>query len=154
MGTNLFHGPSNATMDAKGRFALPSALRKQMPDDVDNSLVITCDPASDCLLVYPPSTWHAVLEDLLSRSNTNQIVKQFQRKFVGNAREVDLDANGRLLIPPVLREYAHLNSKLVLAGMGKNIELWNEQDWAAQNDELKDLMNSGEAAELLDGFSY
>lgn len=141
-------------MDAKGRFALPGALRKQMPDDVDKSLVITCDPASDCLLIYPPSTWHVVLEDLLSRANTNKIVKQFQRKFVGNAREVELDANGRLLIPPVLREYAHLNSKLVLAGMGKNIELWNEQDWAAQNDELKDLMNSGEAAELLDGFSY
>lgn len=141
-------------MDAKGRFALPAALRKQMPDDVDNSLVITCDPASDCLLIYPLSTWRNVLEDLLSRSNMNRVVKQFQRKFVGNAREVDFDANGRLLIPPVLREYAHLNSKLVLAGMGKNIELWNEQDWAAQNDELKDLMNSGEAAELLAGFNY
>ena len=154
MGAKLFHGPSNATMDAKGRFALPAALRKQMPDDVDNSLVITCDPATDCLLIYPPSTWHNVLEDLLSRSNMNRVVKQFQRKFVGNAREVEFDANGRLLIPPVLREYAHLNSKLVLAGMGKNIELWNEQDWAAQNEELKDLMNSDEAAELLAGFNY
>ena len=154
MGAKLFHGPSNATMDAKGRFALPAALRKQMPDDVDNSLIITCDPATDCLLIYPPSTWHNVLEDLLSRSNMNRVVKQFQRKFVGNAREVEFDANGRLLIPPVLREYAHLNSKLVLAGMGKNIELWNEQDWAAQNEELKDLMNSDEAAELLAGFNY
>ena len=154
MGAKLFHGPSNATMDAKGRFALPAALRKQMPDDVDNSLVITCDPATDCLLIYPPSTWHNVLEDLLSRSNINRVVKQFQRKFVGNAREVEFDANGRLLIPPVLREYAHLNSKLVLAGMGKNIELWNEQDWAAKNEELKDLMNSDEAAELLAGFNY
>lgn len=150
----MFHGPSNATMDAKGRFALPGALRKQMPDDFDNSLVITRDPGSDCLLIYPPSTWHAVLEDLLSRSNMDPAVKQFQRRFVGNAREVELDANGRLLIPPVLRELAHLNSKLVLAGMGKNIELWNEQDWAAQNDESKDLVDSGEAAKLLEGFNY
>ncbi len=141
-------------MDAKGRFALPAALRKQMPDDFDNSLVITRDPGSACLLIYPLSTWRAVLEDLLSRSNMKPAVKQFQRRFVGNAREVELDANGRMLIPPVLRELAHLNSKLVLAGMGKNIELWNEQDWAAQNDELEDFMNSGEAAELLAGFNY
>ena len=154
LGAKLFHGPSNATLDAKGRFALPSALRKQLPDDVDKSLVFTCDPDFDCLLIYPPSTWQAVLEDLLSRSNVNRVVRQFQRSFIGNACELECDANGRILIPPVLREYAHLNNKLVLAGMGNKIELWSEQGWLAQQEEVKDLMNSGDAFEALKGFSY
>lgn len=141
-------------MDAKGRFPLPAALRKQMPEGVDNSLILACAPGSRCLLIYPPAEWHKVLADLLARSNMDKRVQKFRRHFVGNAREVELDGNGRLLVPPMLREYAHLNNKLVLAGMGKHIEMWNEQDWAAEQDEILEFMNTDEAADLLAGFSY
>ena len=61
--------------------------------------------------------------------------RRLQRLILGNAAPMELDSAGRILIPPTLRSYAHLEKKLMLIGQGKKLELWSEERWFAWLDE-------------------
>ena len=78
----------------------------------------------------------------------NPGVRRFQRLLLGYATDLELDGNGRMLLPQPLRDYAALDKKLVLVGQGNKLELWAEDHWLAERD--KALENAGPDADLPD----
>jgi MraZ protein len=134
-GDVTFRGVSELALDAKGRLAIPAKHRDALAgraSDADPatpaSVVITADP-SRCLLVYPRAAWEPIQARLMSLSSFNPELRALQRLLVGFADDVDIDGNGRILVPPALRAYASLEHRVVLAGQGQKFELWDAARW-------------------------
>jgi MraZ protein len=121
-------------MDAKGRLAIPSRQREPLMEQCEGRIVVTIDTQSTCLVIYPMPAWEKIEEDLQGLPSLNPGVKRFQRLVLGYATDIELDGNGRMLLPPSLREYAQLQKKLVLVGQGNKLELWCEDLWVAERD--------------------
>jgi MraZ protein len=129
-----FRGVSTINLDAKGRFAIPTKYRDRLVDLCASQLVITVDK-DRCLLIYPEPTWIEIekkINDLPSFNNATRILK---RLYVGHAHEVEMDGQGRVLLPPKLREFAGLAKKVALVGQGEHLELWDEERWDQQRDD-------------------
>jgi MraZ protein len=91
-------------------------------------LVVTVDPEY-CLLVYPLPDWEIIQQKLQRLPSFNPATRNLQRLLIGYATDVPMDGNGRVLLPPPLREFACLERKVVLAGQGNKFELWDEERW-------------------------
>ena len=91
------------------------------------------------MLVYPEQQWQQLLPQIESLPNINRKAAKMQRVLLGYATSIEVDeANGRVLLPPTLREYAGLEKKLMLVGQGKKLELWSEEEWAKYLDAAGD----------------
>jgi len=121
-------------MDAKGRLAVPARHREALIAQADGQSVVTIDTQSPCLSVYPLAEWERIETILQDLPSLNPAVKRVQRLMLGYAADVQIDTNGRMLLPPSLREYAHLEKKLVLVGQGSKLELWAEERWISERD--------------------
>ena len=93
--------------------------------------MITIDTEEACLLMYPLVEWEKIEEKLQALPSFNPATRRIQRLLIGHATEVDLDGQGRILLPPVLRDHAKLDKKVVLIGQGKKFEIWSEDQWQA-----------------------
>lgn len=148
----MFRGINSATLDGKGRMALPARIRETLGAVADGQLVITIDSRERCLLLYPLPTWEEVQAKLESLPNMNPRFRMLQRLLIGYATDLEPDANGRLLLPQKLREYAQLDKKVVLAGQGSKVEIWSEPVWEAQTQKWlseDSVANLAEAEELM-----
>jgi MraZ protein len=134
----VFRGVSHITMDAKGRLAFPARVREKLHESCQGQIVATIDTQSRCLLIYPMPAWEAIERQIQELPSMNQAVRRFQRLVIGYATDLEFDSAGRVLLPPSLREYAGLEKKLVLAGQGKKLELWDEAGWLAEIDQSKE----------------
>lgn len=130
----MFRGVHHLSLDAKGRMAMPARQRDRLQTLCAGQLVATIDTQSRCLLIYPLPTWEELEQQIQSLPTLNPAVRRFQRLVIGYASDIECDANGRLLIPPALREYATLDRKAVLVGQGNKMELWDEETWLAERD--------------------
>lgn len=128
----MFKGSHPVTIDAKGRIAIPASYRQSLLDDCAGRLVITRH-WDGCLLIYPNTEFQKFQEQLLAKGSLNPQVRKYQRFFVGQARDVDMDRQGRLLLPGLLRVHANLESKAVLSGLGNLFELWDETEFDRRN---------------------
>lgn len=125
----MFRGINAVLLDAKGRIAMPARYREQLQQGDVSQLVITIDTESPCLLLYPLSEWEIIEQKLQALPSFNQAARRIQRLLIGHATELELDGSGRILLPPLLREYAKLDKRVMLVGQGKKFELWDEQQW-------------------------
>jgi MraZ protein len=125
----VFRGITNATLDGKGRMALPTRHRDAVQVAADGKMVATIDMREACLLLYPLPEWEVVQRKLEGLSNINAQPRLLQRLLIGHATDLELDTNGRILLPGLLREYAALEKKLVLVGQGNKIEIWSATHW-------------------------
>ena len=123
----MFRGISKASLDDRGRFAMPTRFRDALKSNSDGKLVITIDRQDKCLLLYPDAEWTAVENRLEQLSNLRPAVRQLQRMLVGFATDVELDNNGRVLIPPILRRYAEIDRAVMVMGQPNKLELWSEE---------------------------
>ena len=82
-----------------------------------------------CLLVYPQHEWEVIEAQLASLPSLNKQSRLLQRLLIGHATEAELDSQGRILLPTMLRDYAGLDKKCVLIGQGKKFEIWDEELW-------------------------
>ena len=142
----MFRGVQHINMDAKGRLAMPARQREPLMAQGDGQLVATIDTQSQCLFLYPLPVWEKIEQEIQELPALNPAVKRFQRLVIGYATDLELDGNGRILLPAPLREYAALEKKVVLVGQGKKLELWSEDLWLAERE--KALAESGLDAEL------
>ena len=127
----MYLGSNAISMDAKGRLAIPAKVRDTLLSDCAGRIVVTAHTEERCLLVYPEQQWQQLLPKIESLPNINRKAAKMQRVLLGYATSIEIDeANGRILLPPTLREYAGLEKKLMLVGQGKKLELWSEQEWA------------------------
>jgi MraZ protein len=127
----LFRGVSELVLDAKGRLAIPARHREGLAANGNGHIVITADHGG-CLLIYPVATWEPLQAQLMALSSFDATIRSLQRLLVGHADDVELDAAGRILVPPALRRYAGLEKRVVLVGQGQKLELWDEIRWQAQ----------------------
>lgn len=124
----MFRGVNIISLDAKGRFAMPTRYRESLDASCAGKLVVTVD-RDHCLLIYPFSEWEEIERKLVRLPSFNKQARSLQRLLIGHATECDLDGNGRLLITPPLRQFANLDKRAVLIGQGNKFELWDEQVW-------------------------
>jgi MraZ protein len=129
----LFRGASVLNLDAKGRMAMPAKYRDQLMEFCGGRLVITVD-RDHCLLLYPLPAWEEIEIELTRLGGLNPTVRQLQRSLMGSSEELELDAQGRIRLPSALREFARLQKRVALVGLGKKFELWNEDIWIEQRD--------------------
>jgi MraZ protein len=127
----MFRGGTPISLDNKGRFAVPAKYREGLMSFCAGRLVVTADP-SKCLLVYPQPVWEPIEQKLNSLSSFNPQIRSLQRLLVGNASDVEMDAAGRILVPPLLRQFAGLSKDVVLVGQGAKFELWDDEKWNLQ----------------------
>jgi MraZ protein len=142
----MFRGVQHINMDAKGRLAMPARQREPLLSECGGQVVVTIDTQSECLAIYPLPEWERIEKDIQGLPALNPAVKRFQRLMLGYATDLELDGNGRMLLPQPLREYARLDKKLVLVGQGNKLEVWSEPLWLAEREQA--LQDSGPEAEL------
>jgi MraZ protein len=123
-----FRGINNISVDAKGRMAMPARYRERLLDGCGGKLVVTVD-RDHCLLVYPLPEWEIIENKLIQLPSLNKQARLLQRLLIGHATELDMDAQGRILLPSILREYAGIEKKAVIIGQGKKLEIWDESTW-------------------------
>lgn len=124
----MFRGASKVTLDEKGRMVLPTRQRQRLLERSEGQLVITVDRDA-CLLIYPLPDWEVIERKLMSLPALNDRSRRLQRLMVGHATELDLDGQGRVLVPPELRKFASLTRHAMLIGQGTRLELWDETLW-------------------------
>ncbi len=133
----MFKGLYEHAIDAKGRTSIPVRFRELLEaqrGDAQGSetrLVVTTG-IDKCLVAYPPDAWRAFESRLASLSQFDPAVVTLKRLYVAGATECAIDKHGRLLIPPMLREYAQLERELVWAGMVTYAEVWAKDLWTEQ----------------------
>ena len=120
----MFMGEYNHTVDPKGRLIVPSKFREQLGNEF-----VETKGLDGCLFVYPNEEWQNIEEKFRSISMTSKSARKFSRFFFAGAATVELDKQGRILIPPVLREYADLQKDTVLVGVLSRIEIWDKDRW-------------------------
>ncbi len=150
----MFRGAATINIDAKGRMAMPVRFRDLFVDKADPSanpqLVVTIDTEEPCLLIYPLAEWDLIQQKLEQLPSFNPAARRIQRLLIGHATDIELDSNGRVLLPALLREYAQIDKKSILLGQGKKIELWSESLWNSRRDTyLQANSDNQELPELL-----
>ncbi|MCG9697778.1 division/cell wall cluster transcriptional repressor MraZ [Shewanella sp. Isolate11] len=128
----MFRGASAINLDTKGRIAIPKRYRETLHVEFNSQIVITVDFQSKCLLIYPLEAWTKIEAKLALLSDTQGPERAMKRMLLGYAHECELDANGRLLLPPPLRQYANLDKHAMLVGQLNKFELWDEAEWQRQ----------------------
>ncbi|MEL0635780.1 MULTISPECIES: division/cell wall cluster transcriptional repressor MraZ [Marinomonas] len=131
----MFRGIHQVSMDVKGRMSLPARLRDELAQYEDDGVVVTIDPASKCLLLYPLIEWEQIQEKLDKLPSFQPQARRLQRLLVGHATDLEVDKAGRILLPAPLREFARLDRKVTLLGQGKKLEIWSQDEWESQRDD-------------------
>ncbi|MFM2424421.1 MAG: hypothetical protein RLZZ70_812 [Candidatus Parcubacteria bacterium] len=117
-------GEYTHTLDPKKRLSLPSKWRGEL-----GSTLIVTRGLDNCLFVYPRAEWDKITEKIGQLPLGSADTRSFNRFFLSGAVEVDVDAVGRILVPDFLKEFAKLDTKVVLAGLHDRVEIWDEKRW-------------------------
>lgn len=125
----MFRGINGINIDAKGRIAMPTRYRERLQLDSKSAVVVTIDTDERCLLLYPLPQWEEIERKLAALPSFHPAARRIQRLLIGHATDIEMDTQGRILLPPMLREYAGLTKQTVLVGQGKKFELWDEDHW-------------------------
>lgn len=138
----MFRGQFEHTIDAKGRLSIPARFRDVLaskagsPGGAARMIVTNFDR---CVAAYAVSDFEEI-EKRLAGTRQEEKVKTFTRFFVGGAHEVDLDPNGRILVPPPLRRYGGLEKDVVLVGVTKRFEIWSAKRWKDETTKNEQLL--------------
>ncbi len=133
----MFSGVNTLNLDAKGRLAIPAKHRDTLAQCCASRLVVTISPKSEdqCLWLYPENEWREIarkLSRLPTMKRQNQLI---QRLMLGHASEVELDAQGRILLSAELRDFAKLGKRVALVGQMHKFEIWDEAVWSGSRDQ-------------------
>ena len=124
----MFMSEYNHTLDTKGRLIIPAKFREVLGEEF-----VISKGMDGCLFVYANDDWNAFEQKLTSLPLINKEARQFARFFLAGAATVEVDKQGRILIPPVLREFADLQKDVVSVGVLNRIEIWSKDNWLECN---------------------
>jgi MraZ protein len=125
----FFTSEYESKLDAKGRLVLPARIKAQLPDlsaeGSEGTELVLRKGFETCLIIYPMVEFKKVFSKISGLSEFNEEYRTLQRNFFSGTATVELDNNGRFLIPKNMLAYAQLERDLVLVGMGNKVEIWN-----------------------------
>lgn len=122
-----FRGQSFHRLDSKGRLRIPAKFREVLDTHSIKGLIVTSTPKY--LVAYTPEAWEAVETKALDTSQVEPSQRSFMRYFISSAEECELDKQGRIRIPAILRERVKIEQEVLLAGMLGNFEIWDKAAW-------------------------
>ena len=127
----MFRGINSVNVDPKGRLAMPTRYRERLQQNSNENaqIIATIDTEESCLLLYPLPDWELIETKLAKLPSFNPAARRIQRLLMGHATELEMDNQGRILVPPLLRDYAKLEKTAILLGQGSKFELWSEEAW-------------------------
>jgi MraZ protein len=128
----MFLGEFVHTIDDKGRLTIPAKFRA----DLASGLVITRG-LDRCLAIYPMGEWERLAERVSALPITDRRARAFRRLVFASASDAVPDKQGRMLIPPRLREYASLDGEVVVTGLDTYVEVWNPDSWADERERVE-----------------
>lgn len=127
----MFQGAAALNLDAKGRMAIPARHRDTLLALAEGRLVLTAHPHR-CLLLYPAPAWDPIRAKILAAPSLETQSAMLRRLLVGFAVDTEMDAAGRVLVAPELRQYAALEKQVWLVGQGSHFEIWSDAGWQQQ----------------------
>lgn len=131
----MFKGSSYHLMDNKGRISIPPRFRKVLQEAQDRQLILT--NFDGYLMAFPQSEWLKIEADLAKQAMFDKEVRAFQRFLISGVEECPLDRQGRILIPPNLRDYARLSREVALVGAVRCFEVWDRQTYEEHRKQLE-----------------
>jgi len=140
----MFFGEYNYKVDEKGRAPLPPKFRREMKD-----IVILSRGIDKCIAAYPFTEWKRLAESLASKAMGATNSRRINRSVFGSAFSVTFDKQGRVILPPTLRDYAEIKEGVVVVGVNNYVELWDSELWKVEkkesDDQLSQIVESPEA---------
>lgn len=127
---STFVGEYELSIDAKGRFLLPSTFRKQLPEGADAQFVITRG-FEPCLNLYSMDEWNNLSEKINKLNDFNPKVRDLKRALLYGANIVETDSAGRLLVPKTLQDHAGLKKDIIFTSQGNKMEIWDQDSYRA-----------------------
>ncbi|MCG0274732.1 MAG: division/cell wall cluster transcriptional repressor MraZ [Thermosediminibacteraceae bacterium] len=125
-------GQFQHSLDSKGRLIIPSKFRELLGE----TFILT-KGLDRCLFVYPKDEWILLEQKLKALPLTKKDARAFIRLFFSGASEVEMDKQGRILIPPMLREYARIEKDVVIIGVSNRAEIWSKEEWEIYSKEAE-----------------
>ena len=129
----MFVGEYLHTVDSKGRLALPARFRAK----IERGAVLSRG-FEPCLYIYPLETWERNSQRIAEAAINAEQRRRIERRFFAMAFEIELDGQGRVVIPAKFRHYAGLNGEATVLGARDRIEVWNTERWEAYTAEMRD----------------
>ncbi|MDL1983779.1 MAG: division/cell wall cluster transcriptional repressor MraZ [Deltaproteobacteria bacterium] len=146
----MFRGSSFNTIDSKGRIIIPARFRDVIKAGGGDGVIVT--RLDKALFAYTFDQWSKIESKVLAISETSEYMRRFRRVFIGGASDCNCDKQGRILIPPVLRQYAEFEKEIVLVGQIAHFEIWSmenyEQEVVQMEEDMKKEAVSNEIAKL------
>ena len=139
-------GTYSHSLDAKGRLIVPAKLRESLGE----SFVLT-KSLDHCLAIYPNEGWERFIEKIETLPKiSSEPARRLRRFYFGNSQTIEVDKQGRILIPQNLREYANLSRDAVLIGVNDHVEIWDQETWNSYNDniDVNDIVSDLSGLEL------
>ncbi len=127
----MFRGSSIHSLDPKGRIIIPSRFRDVIRAGGGDAVMITRMDRS--LFAYALDQWNRIEKKIFDLAEKSDAMRRFRRVFVGGAFECVCDKQGRVLIPPTLRDYANLEKEIILVGVLDHFEIWSKDNWEKEN---------------------
>ncbi len=120
----MFLGEYQHSLDSKGRITIPAKFREQLGE----KFVVT-KGLENCIFLYPLHEWQTIEEKLQSLPFTRADVRSFARFFFSGASEMEIDKQGRTVLPGSLRDYAAIDKDVIVIGVGSRAEIWAVENW-------------------------
>ena len=136
----MFRGSFEHSVDSKGRVSVPAKFREIIAERYEGKLILTMD-LDRCVTVYPLEEWERVEEKIRGVPQMQKEVKDYMRFIFSAATESELDRQGRVLIPPGLREHAGNSKSVIVVGIINKFEIWAKATWDARRSQNSDKIS-------------
>ena len=120
----MFIGEYQHSIDSKGRLAIPAKFRRQLT----KGAVVT-KGLDDCLFLYTKEEWQKLADKLATLPISKANTRAFSRLMLAGAMDVDIDSQGRIMLPEYLRKFASMKKKVIIAGLYNRLEIWDDAKW-------------------------
>jgi transcriptional regulator MraZ len=134
----MFRGSSFHTIDEKGRIIVPTRFRDVIKAGSGNGVMVSRMDKS--LFGYTFDEWSKIENKILSLAEKSDNMRRFRRVFIGGAHECNFDKQGRILVPPSLRQYSEIEKDIVLVGVLDHFEIWSRENWENENSLMEEDM--------------
>jgi len=122
----MFIGEFEYRVDEKGRVPIPPKFRTE---ELKKEGVVLCPGMEKCLTIYPISEWKKLADSLTSGPIIPSKLRKLNRAIFATAFNIEIDGQGRIMVPAQLRQFAGIDDEVVMAGANNYLELWSKAEW-------------------------